>query len=456
MKKNLTKYKRPSAKRARTRLIAVLVLITAALTIWAVRHLFAVIYEANGHIAPHDLTYVYALAFVMLAWTTILSVFDVPKKVNRWEQAKLNKLYVVASIPAYNEDPLLLKRCISALVSQSRRPNHIYVVDDGSTTGNYSDVKKFAKKLTKKADIKLTWKRTENFGKRHAQSVAFQSTPEADIYLTVDSDGILDREAIKEGLKPFIDPRVKSVAGVVMAINNRKNFLTRFTDLWFVMGQLVDRSSMSTMGSVLVNSGVLAFYRADLTRKYLHGYLNETFFGKHVELSDDSMLTIYALSEGRAVQQTSSFAFTAMPENFDHHLRQYIRWMRGAFIRTWWRFKYLPLGSYAYWSHIFAWMQMAVATVIFISLFVVNPIITKKIIPTLILIPILVGYGQALFYLTIKRSDETFSSQLITYLTALPAALWAFFVLRFVRWYAIATCTKTGWGTREEVEVKLT
>jgi hyaluronan synthase len=101
----------------------------------------------------------------------------------------------------------------------------------------------------------------------------------------------------------------------------------------------------------------------------------------------------------------------------------------------------------------FGWLQMAVSLTIFISLFIITPVITQTVLPILILVPILVGYGQALFYLTIKRSDETFKSQLLTYATALPASLWAYFVLRVVRWYAIATCKRTGWGTRKEIEV---
>lgn len=46
-------------------------------------------------------------------------------------------------------------------------------------------------------------------------------------------------------------------------------------------------------------------------------------------------------------------------------------------------------------------------------------------------------------------------SQLATWALAPVAALWAFFVLRPVRWYAMATCLRTGWGTRADVEVTL-
>ena len=430
-------------------------ILLVALCAWGIHHLYSTIAAIQGRPAG-NLEYVFAFSFVVLAFTLLLSAFDRPKKVTRSEQAYLNKLNLAVIVPCYNEDPVLLKRCIDSLIRQSRKPNEIVIVDDGSTISDYNEVKRFARNKANRSGIKLSWKRTPNGGKRHAQSVGIVLTPKADIYLTVDSDGILDAEAIKEGLKPFIDKEVKSVAGVVMAINNRTNLLTRFTDLWFLTGQLIDRSSFSTVGSVLVNSGVLAFYEGNMLRKYLHSYCNETFFGIHVELSDDSMLTMYAIAEGKAVQQTTSFAFTAMPETISHHLRQYVRWMRGAFIRTWWRFKYLPVNGYAYWSHLLGWVQMLIATFVFMSFFVINPAIQHAVAPYLIVIPILVGYGQALRYLTIKRTDESFKSQLLTFSLAIVLAFWTFFVLRIVRWYAMATCRRTGWATRETLEVKAT
>ena len=66
---------------------------------------------------------------------------------------------------------------------------------------------------------------------------------------------MLDAEALHEIVQPFSDPRVMSVAGVILAINNRENLLARVTDVIFVGQQLIDRSFMSRLGSVMVNSG---------------------------------------------------------------------------------------------------------------------------------------------------------------------------------------------------------
>ncbi len=54
-------------------------------------------------------------------------------------------------------------------------------------------------------------------------------------------------------------------------------------------------------GSVLVNPGGLAFYRPEILREHEAGYLGETFAGRPVPFSDDSLLTLYSLARGRAV-----------------------------------------------------------------------------------------------------------------------------------------------------------
>lgn len=441
-----------SARRARLRIVAAVTLITAALTVWAIRHAMSTIATLHG--ATHQFGMVYTLAFLALVWQTVLANLERPRRATARQQRQFNGWNLTVNVPVYNEDETLLVRCLYSLLDQTRRPDHIYVVDDGSKV-SYDRVRDWFLPMAGEMGVRATWTRTPNAGKRHAQGVTIRATPDADIYLTVDSDAILDTRAIEEGLKPFADPSVQSVAGIVLAANNRRNLLTRFTDLWFVVGQLVDRSAASTMGAVLVNSGVLALYRAQLLRDNLSAYLTETFVGRKVEFSDDSMLTIYALLEGKAVQQPSAFAFTAMPETLDHHVRQYVRWMRGAFIRTWWRFRYLPLNSYAYWAHAIGWVQMALSTAIFLALFVVQPAMHHTLMPSLILIPLLVGYGQGLRYLSFSRSDESVWSQLLTFALSPIASLWAFFVLRPIRWYAMATCLKTGWGTRADVEVGL-
>jgi hyaluronan synthase len=214
---------------------------------------------------------------------------------------------------------------------------------------------------------------------------------------------------------------------------------------------------MSAMGSVIVNSGPLAAYRAAVIRDNLDSYLNETFLGRPVGFSDDSMLTLYALLRGRTVQQPTAVVFTAMPEKTSHLLRMYCRWMRGSTIRSIWRLRYLPLNRAAYWLHLMRWFQMALSTVVLGWLLVVEPFGYGNRPPaSFAVVPFLIGWAQGLRYLSIARSDESFGSRVVTWLLMPLAVVWAWTVLRAMRWYGMVTCAKTGWGTRQNgAEVSL-
>jgi hyaluronan synthase len=438
------------AKVARHGSMITTVLLFAALLFWTVRHVVGLFYMAgDSHAKPIPWVWLFAFAFLLMEM--LFCFTERTHKTTTAEAATLDASRLVANVPVYNEDATALWHCLDSMLRQTRPIDCIFVVDDGSII-DYSEVKDRFFAAAEKANVEARWTRQENAGKRHAQGVTIAETPDADFYLTVDSDAILDLNAVREGLKPFAKPKIQSVAGVVM-VSNRVNILTKLTDLWFVIGQLVDRSSMSSVGGVLVNSGALAFYRGDLLRENLDGYLNETFFGRNIETSDDSLLTVYALIKGKAVQQHTAFAFTLMPENYSHHRRQYLRWMRGAFIRAWWRFKYLPLKGPAYWMHMLGWLQMILSTVTFTILFLWTPFVAPAAVPFFVIIPLLVGYGQALRYLMIKRSDMSFWQQFGMYLLTPMVILYGFFVLRVLRFYAIATCLNTGWGTRQSVEL---
>jgi hyaluronan synthase len=419
----------------------------AAFALWAIRHIRLDFGVSNGALPS---AWPYSIVFLLLAWQMTACFLEQPYRRRR---GATEDLHTVVLVPVYNEDPALLADCLESLLSQSRRPDRIVVVDDGSET-DLTPVQQRFETAARFADVQATWIRySPNRGKRHAQAEAIRCTPEADIYITVDSDAILDYEAITEAMKPFADPDVASVAGVLLLANNRKNLITRTSELWYVTSELVDRSALSAMRCVLVNTGTFALYRAAVVRKHLTAYENERFFGRPVQFSDDSMLTFYALLEGKTVQQPTALGFTAMPENLSHHVRQYLRWMRGMTIRTFWRFRYLPLGSYIYWNHLMRWVQAAITLPLFVTAFAIDPVRTHRFSVSLLIVPLLVCYGRSLRYLTIRRYDEPAWSQLLTYLTAPLVAMWTYTALRFLWWYAMATCLKTGWGTRQHVEV---
>src|SRR6201996_1229797 len=440
----------PSAWRSRSAVACAVSVLLAIATAWGFEHAM----NARSILSDGGTTLgaLYLVTFVILLWQAVLYAVDRPRRTAA--RHAVEALRTVVAVPCYNEDPAILRRSLLSMLAQTRLPDHVFVVDDGSNQADYTQVRREFHARAAAVRVKVSWVRTPNGGKRHAHAVAVRGTPEADVYITIDSDGILDAHAIEELLAPFADRTVQSVAGIVLSANNRGTVLARILDLLYLPAQLTNRAGLSVMGSVMVNSGALAAYRADAVREALPIYLGETFFGRPVGFSDDSMLTLLAYLRGRTLQQSTSFVFAAMPERVSHHARQYLRWMRGSFIRSWWRFRYLPVRSYAYWWHLLSWMLTAVATWAFTDLYIIGPLEGQFRISYLV-VPVLLGYATALPYLTVRRSDEPFWSRVLTWLLAPLAILWSYTALRAWRWYGALTCRKTGWGTRQTVEVTL-
>ncbi|MFF7142283.1 glycosyltransferase [Streptomyces nodosus] len=419
-----------------------------AAAVWAAHH--GVQAAHYGDQAVSRLAAVWAITFLLLLSQTIMYHCERTRRPSPRAHRQLDGLHVAVLLPVYNEDEGYLRLSLESMLAQTRRPDSVHVVDDGSTSGDYAAVRTWWLHAARTAGMATTWQRTPNGGKRHAQAAGVRVSPGADVYVTVDSDSCLAPNAIEEILLPFARPKVQSVAGIVLATNSRRNLLTRVTDLWFVTGQLTDRSALSAMGAVLVNSGPLAAYRAPVVRDNLDSYLGETFMGRPVMFSDDSLLTLYALLRGRAVQQPSAIVFTALPEKASHFARMYMRWMRGSTIRSLWRMRYLPVTGWAYWAQLIRWFQVALSTTVLAWLLIVEPVRYGTTPPaSFLIVPFLIGWAQALRYLGVIRSDECIRQRAITWLLMPAAVLGSWTVLRAMRWYGMATCARTGWGTRQ-------
>lgn len=450
----------PTVRRSRVGVALAATVVAAAGVVWLVRHALSL---TSGE--THSLTALWLVTSAALIWMLVTAWLERPYTVTPEEQAELDKLVVAVALPTYNEDPAVTREVLKALLVQTRKPDRVMVVDDGSTV-DYSDVERWWLQEAKAHGIEGSWKRTANQGKRHAQLEMFR--PEnADVFATMDSDTLLAPDCLEKAMFPLKKPRIKSVAALVVALNAKANLLTRLSDLHFLNFQLINRAGLSTLKSVLVNSGCFALYRAQVVHDCLDAYANETFMGRHVPMSDDSMLTLQALLHKRTwrnwlqrpqtVQQPNAYSFTMLPEKTGHHLRQQLRWFRGSTIRSIWRFKHLPMLSYAWWYNLSTWVGFAAFSTVAAYLVVYQPTIDGRLPLMALAISVAVCYLTSLKYLTLQRSDLSFKWQLGTFVLSPIILVWNMAVLRPLRFYAIATCARTGnWGTRQDgVEVGL-
>lgn len=398
-----------------------------------------------GHSAfrPLFVSWLAGAALVVIQW--MLALRDRTSQVTLRQRRQLDALRVAVNVPVYNEAPAFLDRCLWALANQSRAPDVVHVVDDGSSE-DYTILRRHWEGTHGR--MQVVWSRQVNSGKKAAQGLTFNSFPDADIFVTVDSDSTLESRAMERGLGPFTDPAVQSVAGVILVHNQKENWITRTTNSRTLLFQIIACGAQTVLGDVLVNRGPLAFYRAQMIREIVPAYLEETFFGMPVKLGDDAALTLFARARGKSVQQTDSFAFSVYPEKISHHLRQWTRWMRGSTIRNCWRIRYLRTWSYGWWF-----------TVINLYVFLISCALPLAVVATwprsegiaLWFLGVLVpwAYLTGMRVLSVHRSDEGFWDRFMTLAIYPAAVLWGLLVLRWLRFYGIATYWKQGWNTRQ-------
>lgn len=407
-----------------------------------------------GLISPHEswMLAVWAVSLGFVLTQLLLAWFQRPFTVTDAQRAKLNRLAVAAVIPCYNEDPAILDRTIYALFTQTRTLDWVIVVDDGSTA-DYTDVR--ARWQAHPSATEFIWIRQENRGKKHAQAAAFRAVPNADIYATMDSDSALERRAIEEGLKPFANREVTSVAGLEMAYNLTTNILTRAMGLRSLAFQLFTMSAQSVAGgNVVINPGAFSLYRGWLIHRCLPAYLEEKFFGIPVTLGDDTALSMFSLLHGRAVHQPTAVSMPVYPETLSHHLRQWTRWMRASTIRTLWRMRYLRIRSYAWWFVVYQQYAFFASAAVSLAVPFAWPA-TRNLVFASSLALVAWPLAVALRLVTVSRSDQRWTTWLASTVLLPFAALWYLLVLRQIRFYGMATCHRQGWVTRKKVEVTL-
>jgi hyaluronan synthase len=224
---------------------------------------------------------------------------------------------VLAIVPVYNEESVLVHAVVRSLLRQTILPDAIHVVDDGSVVP-----------LETFDDPLVTWHRIENSGKRHAQAHVLKrfSSTEFDYILTVDSDSVLDDDAVEQMLRSMRDDRVQAATGMILVRNWDTNFLSRLTDINVVTSCLLFRMARSWLGIVSPTSGALAMYRSWVIYDNLEDYLTSGTAG------DDRRLSFYALLRGEVVGVTEAIASTELPTTWSGAFHQRMRWSKSAWL----------------------------------------------------------------------------------------------------------------------------
>jgi hyaluronan synthase len=383
------------------------------------------------------------LAWVSIGWAmmvtrTVLWLFYRPFPAEAHDSAP--SMTVV--IPAYNEGAMVEQSIESVAAARYPRGRlEILVVDDGSTDDTWTYIQRAA---GRHPDLVTALKLERNQGKRVALATGFRAA-RGTILVTIDSDSVIEQNALLAMAGPFRDPRVGAVAGKVAVHNRDRGWIPRMLHVRFLLSFDFQRSSQSMYRTVYCCPGALAGYRASVVRDVQERWLDQRFLGAPCTYGEDRALTNAILERGfDTVYQGSAVVHTLVPDTYRQLCRMYLRWDRShvreelRFLRIVWR---RPPASMV----VAVVEKLATNLGIPLGWTVVAMFATTAIADPLLLARILgvIGIGAAfsmLYYVYRERSLRFVHGILYSY--------FAFFALWWIFPWALMTVRSRSWMTR--------
>lgn len=127
----------------------------------------------------------------------------------------------VAIVSAVHDEEKYISRMIESLLTQTRMPDEIVLVDDGSKDGTAKVVEQYASHYSV-----IRFVRNANQGPAVSRNIAWRAA-QADIVIFTDGDCVPDRDWVEKLLKRFTSDTIAAVAGTYRTLND-KYILSRF------------------------------------------------------------------------------------------------------------------------------------------------------------------------------------------------------------------------------------
>ncbi|UWX55124.1 glycosyltransferase family 2 protein [Maribacter litopenaei] len=230
-------------------------------------------------------------------------------------------------VPAYNEGKQVYATLKSLAASDYPEGKlQLLSIDDGSKDDTWYWMQEAKKVLGDRVSI---CQQPKNMGKRHALYRGFNEGT-GDVFVTVDSDSIVDRDTLRNLVSPFVtNEKCGAVAGNIRVLNNKNALIPKMLDVSFTLSFEFVRSAESSLNSVLCTPGALAAYRRTAVFGCLNDWINRTFMGQPSDIGEDRAMTNMILKQGYHVLfQRNAYAYTNVPEKYKGLYKMFIRWGR--------------------------------------------------------------------------------------------------------------------------------
>jgi len=344
-------------------------------------------------------------------------------------------------MPSFNEGEAIAASLRSLLeLDYPREKLELIAVNDGSTDCTLQEMQRVARESHGRVRV-IDF--PENRGKRAAMAAGIRAS-EAEVIVFVDSDSVVEPDALRRLVQPLADERVGAVCGHADVLNLRDSWLTRMQAVRYFVAFRVVKAAESVFHAVTCCSGCFSAYRREAILPRMDWWENQHFLGVESTFGDDRSLTNCVLRDWRVVYEKRAVSHTIVPNTFRAFVTQQTRWKRSwtreslLVARFIWR-KHPAAAFFTYLSIVLPLIAPAAA----LHAIVWGPIAHGGTLPLVYIAGI---YSLAMVYsLYYVIFQEEYS------LVWVYGVLFVFFYLGIMLWqtyYAIATCRTASWGTR--------
>jgi len=227
-------------------------------------------------------------------------------------------------LPVKNEEQVIgqaMSSCYEAAYPAEKR--QVIVINDGSTDRTGAALEALR---TRYPDLEVvTWEC--NRGKIHGMVEGLKRA-RGELVVFLDSDTVLERDALRAIAAEFHDPTVGAVSGHVDVLNAGVNFLTSAQAVWYFGAFRVFRAAEHLLSNVTCCPVAFCAYRAEYVAPVVEPWLQTRVLGIPCTHGVDRGLTNQILRCHRVRYCSEAVAWTVAPDTWAEFLRQQVRWKK--------------------------------------------------------------------------------------------------------------------------------
>ncbi|HEY0010619.1 MAG TPA: glycosyltransferase [Candidatus Paceibacterota bacterium] len=265
---------------------------------------------------------IYGLLFIGLYFEVfvLITFLSAPARERRSRPISTRTPKVAMIVPCFNEEATI-KGNVESLLELHYPVDKldIIVVNDGSTdrSGEILDAA-----FLNHPRVKVVHQ--VNGGKHAALNAGIAMAEDAELIGCLDADSFVEKEALREIISCFDDPRV-AAATVAMSVHNPKKPLEVMQHVEYILG-IALRHVMSVVNGIYVTPGPFSLYRRDIILK-VGGF-------RYGHQTEDMEMALRLQREGYWIENAPrARVYTKVPATVGGLIKQRTRWTSG-FLRN--------------------------------------------------------------------------------------------------------------------------